>query len=411
MEYYAARLTNTEHLAQQKFNQSWAQAQELSMKMITMDQTALAYLVNTFGVNGKRKPATTSPPVSHPPNPFGQAPVAAAVGGGSIFGGSVTTAANNPANPFGQAASGGSIFGGTSGQPAISNQQPPNPFGQATNTIPAAASGGSIFGGGGALQQNTGNIFGQPSPAQQSSIFGGGGVSSPPAGIPAPSIFAQQMQQPQQQVPAQGASIFSQNVFGGGGGVIQPQQAVATNIFGQSQLPTTIPVQQQQSTNVFQQQVVPTATAAPTSIFAQAQQAIPVQQAAQPPPPNPFQNASPFGGVGTTGQTPPIGGGGNVFGNLGQMANQGAQSAFFGGGGGAGQQPQPNQVAQGGGNGVFGGQPMSGNPNPPQDAPVGGGAYSKPEELKPEQLEIYRSAAPFELGKVPHMPPPREFCF
>lgn len=391
-EYYAAMATNSTHLAVQKFNQQWQQAHEMSMKMVNMDQNTQAYLLETYGVNGKRKGfAATNPQIQG--NPFAQTtatpmpinnniggsifggganhstPVAA--GGGSIFGG----ASHTPPATGGGAIFGGSIFGGT----------------QATPSPAATGGGGSVFGGSasnsGSIFGTTtsvppsgsgGSIFGQSTasptiPATGGSIFGGGAVGTAPVGgggsifgggqatnPSAPSIFAQQNQLMQQ----------------------QPQMATG-NIFGQSQM---APQQQQtNANNIFGQPAVQSVTIAPQ------------------PPPNPFQNASPFGSGMPAGQ-PPLGG--SVFGNLGQQANQAAESAFLTGQTG----PPPQQVSTN----VFGASPFGGQQQQQMginNGTVAAGCYSRVEDLKAEMMEVYQSNAPFELGKIPNVPPTREMCF
>lgn len=348
------------------------------MQMINQDQSVLAYLVNTFGINGTKRKQNTPTATPNQANPFGQAAAIPAPMSGSIFGGG--GAVRGPATGgsiFGASANsgvhatGGSIFGATAG------------------------SGGSIFGGQSVVQapQSTGNIFGQPqlaaTPQQQPSIFGGSALSAANA---TPSVFAQQNQAMQPANLANpGGNIFSQNVFGATAAALPQQPPVANtgNIFGQSQQP---------SANIFQQH------AQQQSIFAQ----VPQQQQQQAPPPNPFQNASPFGAPPQTSAVPS----GNVFGNLGQTANQAAQVAVLGGIINNGSAPS--------GENVFGASPFGGGGQ--QMGSYGSGqplvtesmrndkAYSKSEELDPNTLMIYQSKAPFELGKIPNVPPPRNMC-
>lgn len=380
------------------------------MQMINQDQSVLAYLVNTFGINGTKKKQNTPTATPNQANPFGQAAAIPAPMSGSIFGGG--GAVRGPATGgsiFGASANSGvhatgaSIFGASanSGAPATGGSI----FGATANSaVPAtggsifgatAGSGGSIFGGQSVVQapQSTGNIFGQPqlaaTPQQQPSIFGGSALSAANA---TPSVFAQQNQamQPANLVNP-GGNIFSQNVFGATAAALPQQPPVANtgNIFGQSQQP---------SANIFQQH------AQQQSIFAQ----VPQQQQQQAPPPNPFQNASPFGAPPQTSAVPS----GNVFGNLGQTANQAAQVAVLGGIINNGSAPS--------GENVFGASPFGGGGQ--QMGSYGSGqplvtesmrndkAYSKSEELDPNTLMIYQSKAPFELGKIPNVPPPRNMC-
>lgn len=401
-EFYAARTTNTEHLAKQKFNQAWTHAQELTMKMINQDQTVMAYLVDTFGVKRKSSSSTTNPnTVNQQPGTFGMP------GTGSVFGTSTNTSFGAPV-PGAITGGGGSIFGGTGTVPQ-QNANGGSIFGGGQTTVSQATSGGSIFGGSPAaapIPPGGGSIFGQPAAAGGGSIFGG--ANSPASGG---SIFGGSPAVGT--IPSTGASIFGQpapahqssgNIFGqsqqpgifGGGAVQQPATAELTqgaNIFGQSVFGGSAPIQQQQSqpaamgnifgqsqqapTNVFQQQQIPEQP----SIFSQPQQQVPQQGA---PPPNPFQNASPFASA--PNQSLPAATGADVFGNLAQNANQAAQASIFG----------PSASQAGGGNASRGG--------------VAEDSYSRTEELSSEVLDIFKADEPFELGKIPNVAPPRVLC-
>lgn len=364
----------------------------MTMKMVNMDQSVQAYLVSTFGVNAKRKPATTATSPAAQSNPFASA-LATSPTSNNIFG-------QAQANPFGAAAPtttpqfGNSIFGGT--------QQP-----QQTTS-------GNIFGGGGgAIQsQNSGNIFGQSSMAQQPqqqqqpSIFGG--TSPQVAG--GQSIFGQQTP-----TATTGGNIFGQTVA---------TAAPTGNIFGQSQQPVAV------QANVFQQQQQPHAIPAfggpAQSIFHANQQQQPplasnnlfgqpaaAPQQPQSAPPNPFQQQqSPF-----PQQTiaPTLTSGGNVFGNVAQNAMQAAESSVFGQTHSHNQQlrePAPPQqilhpTSNQGNRNAFGGQSQNQNSGAPLNSL---NVYSKIENLKPEQLQAFQ-AQDFELGSIPNCPPPRELCF
>lgn len=394
-EWYTGRAANTQHLAQQKFNQAWAAAQEMTMKMVIMDQSVQAYLVNTFGVDAKRKPApATSPAVK--PNPFASA-LTTSPTSTNIFG-------QSQASPFGAPSnSQPSPFGAPSNSPAAAVPATTPQFG---NSIFGGAqqhqqqTTGNIFGGGGVASpvssQNTGNIFGQAvvgQQQQQPSFFGG---SSPQVGG-GQSMFGQQAP-----TAAAGGNIFGQAVT----------SAPTGNIFGQSQQPAAVQSNVfQQTPPAFGQSIFPANPQQPTpasnNIFGQpALAAVVPQQPAQPPPPNPFQQQqSPFGQQQTN--TPTATSGGNVFGNVAQNAMQAAESSVFGQSHNQTQPMQPTQQQPPNNHGsrnAFGGQS-------PHAAPLNSSnVYSKMENLKPEQLQAFQ-ARDFELGSIPNCPPPRELCF
>lgn len=223
------------------------------MKLVQMDQNTRTYLINTFGVNGKRSQQQPLKP-AQPPNPFG-----AATSGNNIFG--QPLAATN--NPFGSPVaainstnpSGGNIFG--------AQQQQPQPV-QQTN----------IFGG---AMQTQNQLMQQPHQPGVASVGGGnifGQPQSSQVAVNQGNIFGGQVQQQQQPVQQQPTNMFE-----------QPVQQLPTNIFGQPVAPTSQSMfGQQQSTG--------------NSMFGQPVVAAP-PQIAQGQPPNPFgqqqQTQSPFG--------------------------------------------------------------------------------------------------------------------
>lgn len=284
---------------------------------------------------------------------------ATAMNAGSIFGAPTS-------NPFQAATTQSSIFGAPKEQqvPAsnftfsLSQQQQPQP------QLPQQ----SIFGS--SVQSPPQNsIFGSPQPLQQqpqgSSIFG----TQPNSFTSGSSMFGggAQQQQPQAQQQQQGSSIFGQtSIFA------QPpqqqQQVPATGIFGSSQ-PQPQETFPQAAQNVFghfqaQQQITSQPQA---SLFAQPVAAPPqsifgVQQSPL------IQQAPP--------QTQPTG---SIF----QIQ----------------QQPQSTNASQ-----TFGANPFQTQPPPIDES-----AYSKPEDLTPDEMEAFQ-AEMFQVGNIPLKPPPKHLC-
>lgn len=332
-----------------------------------------SYLIDTYGVNRKKR--TSNPQVSvnsSNSNPFA-APIVAVVAdqqaGRSIFD-RIIPGSSNPSVGFGQQInpnqSQQSIFGGGG-----DNSQ----FRQSA----AATNSQSIFGGSTQVANSIG--FGQTATnSSQNSFFKLPqlGNQPPASDPPTTSIFgggapAQPQQAATTNIFAQANAAFQQtpSVFGGNSAF-----QTNTNVFAQNPLqpPPTYP-QADQPSNPFQQQA---------NIFNQPQaNQQPSQQGfGQSQPENIFQVAKPN----------------DVFGNLGTVAVHASQNNVFGGTT-TGQQQMPQQ------RNVFGQQQLSQNQSAGVEV-----MYSKMEALTAEALEAF-NANEFILGSVPTAPPPRELCF
>lgn len=196
-----------------------------------MEPITQSYLVEVFGVSGKKTATFPGDNVPSASNPFATATQPT---GSSIFGGG---------------ASNSNVFGGQqqqqSGNPFGHPNQAPGgfsfPLGRQGNSHPTPAS--SIFGGG------SSNIFSQTTATQQNQMQGGVNIMQSTGNIfgpPQPTSAFGHAPQPSQLQP--GGNIFQQNVFGGSAAVVQPMP-IQPNAFGSQ----------------------------------------------PPPPPNPFQSQSPFG--------------------------------------------------------------------------------------------------------------------
>lgn len=285
-----------------------------------------------------------------------------AFGGQSTFGGN-TTAGNN--------AFGTSSFGQPAASPfALSQigQQPteaPKPASSIFGASPFQQTQNSVFGAAPAFSNpiqptkpsglfGTGSMFGQAAAATPSGLFG---QSNQPVNPPSGNIFSSFGASTQPQAQSQGlfgAVSDNKSMFG--------QSAISSNqsVFGGNQQQTN------QSSNIF--------ASAVAQQQSNTQNVFGVQQEQQP---------SIFGQSNSVAT--------NIFQN---QSNAAAASNIF--------QNQSNVPAVGS---VFGGSVFG---QPPAEQ-VNQSAYSKMEDLKPDDLQWF-SAPNFVLGVIPTVPPPRELC-
>lgn len=310
-----------------------------------------------------------------------------------------------------QSITGSNVFGA----PTAAPQQQSNPF-QMSN---------SVFGGSQQQQptMNAGSIFGAATTASnpfqsstQSSIFGAPKEPQAPASNFTFALNQQQQPQPQQQ------SIFGSTV----------QSPPQSSIFGAPQ-----PIQQQQGSSIFgaqqntfatgssifggapqqqpQPQQQPSSIFGQTSIFAQPQ--LPQQQIPAPgifgtPLPQP-QEAFPNVFSQFQAQQPPVSQ--PQAGLFAQPLATPQQSIF-----GVPQPPmqQQQQTAAPTGSifqiqqqpqGANVQQTFGANPFQTQPPPIDESAYSKPEDLTPDELQAFQ-AETFQIGKIPLKPPPKHLC-
>lgn len=363
----------------------------------------------------------------------------------NLYNSGESTASNPPShssgNPFAISSSvsvGGqssSLFGNSS----TSQQQ--NPFGSSLFGSTAATPSSSIFGGGGTSTTNT--FFGQQS------TFGGA----------APSVFGGQNAFSQSAPSSFGSSTFGQasaSPFSLGQIGQSTESSKPSSIFGASQF--------QQTQNsifgappAFGNQIPPAkpslfATASTNSLFGQNQNPTPSGLFGQPANNQPANGL--FGSFGATQPQPPSQ---SLFGSatenksiFGQSANTN-QNVFV-----SNQQQQQQQMNQSpnifanalsqqqnnsqnvfgvqhqqeqqsifsqsnsntGGSSIFqnqtsapamGGSIFGGNSGFGQSEQISQSAYSRLEDLRPEDLECFTAVA-FIIGKIPTVPPPQELC-
>ena len=273
---------------------------------------------------------------------------------GSIFGGAPANS-----NPF-QVASQNSIFGGTKDQQTLApqpessftfslSQQTPQQsvFGMSQQSAPQS----NIFGGTQSIQQpqqqlSSGSIFGG-----QSTTFGSSSVFG------APQQQQQQIQQTQQQQQQQTGSIFGSSIFA------QTQLAASGNFGSPLQIPPQTSTFSQPATNIFggfQTTQPDPAVQSSGNVFAQPQQNIFSMQQTAPAPQSSLPTAP-----------------GAIF-QIQQSATNTQQT--------------------------FGGNPFQSQP-----PPVDENAYSKPEDLTPDELQAFQ-AEMFQVGSIPFKPPSKHLC-
>lgn len=313
--------------------------------------------------------ASTTQPTQTQQNPFqmgnifggSQPQQSTGMNAGSIFGGAAVTS-----NPF-QSSQQSSIFGGGM------KEQPQSTTSNFTFALSQPAPQQSIFGAA-AQPSPQSSMFGAAQPAQQmptSSIFGGGQTNTFGSMFAAPAQQPQLPQQQQQQLQQQTSLPFGTSMFA-------PSQQVppSTGLFSQAQqVPGSFGQAQQApaQSSLFQQ--------ATGNIFSQFQ----AQSLAQPPSnANIFAQSAalPAQNVFGVQQAPP------------QQAPSVPSGSIF-----QIQQPSTNQPQQG-----FGGNPFQTQPPPVDDS-----AYSKPEDLTPDEMQAFQSES-FTLGQIPLKPPPKHLC-
>lgn len=359
-------------------------------------------------------------------------------------------------NPF--AVSSGGSGGQTSSLFGTNTTQQPNPFGNSLfgSTTASSTSASGIFGGGvgsGSTNTPTNSFFGQQTSfgnsGQTASVFGGqntfGGSTASSFGTssfgqPSASPFSlSQIAQPtdaSKQSSLFGASQFQQtqhSIFGAApafGSQVQPTKPSglfsspsSNSLFGQSQTAPSSGLFGQPANNVIQ----PANTGSMFSSFGAS------TPSTQPQPQGLFgaasENKSMFGQSVNSSQSmfganqQQINQSSNIFANALAQQQNNSQSIF----GVQHQQEPPQQQQQSifnqsnsntGGSNIFqnqanvpaiGGSAFGGNSGFGQAEQLSQSAFSKLEDLQPEDLEWFKAAA-FVLGHIPTVPPPKELC-
>ncbi|GAB0087869.1 hypothetical protein DMENIID0001_022230 [Sergentomyia squamirostris] len=402
---------------QEDFKRVTAVAFDKMSKMAMPDAGVKKYLVDIYGLNGRKTRQMTSTQstfgnpsifdrissnaVTEASSVFGggtTTTVAGGFGGNSVFGGNSTFTAQ-PKSIFGQQ----SVFSQQQQQPAQSifnqNQQTNSIFKPAQLSAVQPASGGNIFtqsmqqqpqqsafGGQSAFSSTTNaasSIFGggfsntNTQPMSTESLFGGANATSVFGQNQNASVFAQNpptFGQNSQNPPAFGQtpSVFGQTHSQFGQPVVAPPsftaQTAPQSVFGQPPQPAP-PVQpqpmsvfsptnppQQQQQNVFQ---AVSQSPGQQSVFAMT----PAQEQANPPVSSVFATPSPY-----------------------EASNPATRTSVF--------SPATNAFA-----------PADSSQKSANQAYL----YSKLEDLTPEQLQAFQ-ADTFEMGKIPTVPPPVDLC-
>lgn len=344
-------------------------------------------------------------------NLFGGGNTASATSGGSLFGGSTFSNANNTSAFGGGASQSNSLFGGAATSGPFSQQNTNTPFAMASTTNQPSsglfgAQSNPVFGGGatfgnqvkpspfgqansGTFGQttNTGNIFGQNTSAaqpfgapQQTNLFASAAAQNQTTSLFGGMQQQQTMQsdnpfaaatanwakpvQPQQQPQA---SPFQNNAFGGNANAFGQNANMVQPLFGGvSQANPMNPVQAAQAP-------------APQSLQQQQQSIFGTSTfGAQQPAVAPVQ--TPFGG-------------GNIF-QTAQEQSQPTQPLF-----GGQQQQQQHQHVQ---------QNPFGAPAP-QPIQQSKSLYTPMDSLSQEEIEAFNNNK-FDINKIPTKPPPMELC-
>lgn len=280
----------------------------------------------------------------------------------------------------------------------VASPQTQNPF-QLSNvfggsqTQTPALNAGSIFGG--APANNPFQV------AAQNSIFGGPKDQQPPASNftfslssqqsvfgskPESSIFGESQQIHQQQQQPSAGSIFggqASNTFGASSVFAAPQQ----------QLP-------QQASSIFGSSVFAPSQPAPPGIFSSSQQIAPQSSTFSQATNNVFGGfqAQPDPAIQNTGSMftqPPQ----NVF-SMQQTQAPAQQISISTATGTVFQIQQPTAIAK---------QAFGANPFQTQPPAVDESAYSRPEDLTPDEMQVFQ-AETFQLGNIPFKPPPKHLC-
>lgn len=307
--------------------------------------------------------SVSTQPTQTQQNPFqmgnifgGNQPQQSTMNAGSIFGGAAATN-----NPF-QSSQQNSIFGGGM------KEQPQSTASNFTFALSQPAPQQSMFSAA-AQSSPQSSMFGAAQPAQQmptSSIFGGGQTNT------FGSMFAAPAQQPQPQLQQQ--QLQQQTSMPFGSSMFAPSQQVppSTTLFSQAQ---------QVPGSFGQAQQAPAFQQATGNVFSQFQAQSPPQQ---PNNANMFTQSAalPTQNVFGVQQAPP------------QQVPSAPSGSIF-----QIQQPLTNQPQQ-----SFGANPFQSKPPPIDDS-----AYSKPEDLTPDEMQEFQSES-FTLGKIPLKPPPKHLC-
>ncbi|XP_055694281.1 uncharacterized protein LOC129796400 [Lutzomyia longipalpis] len=407
--FYLAKMENRLPQFQEEFKRITGIAFEKMSKLMLSDPAVKNYLIDIFGINGKRSRQVKSGGTFA--NTFGSGDTGG--GGKSIFdriSSNVSTEA--PQSAFG--APTGSSFGGAS-----------SIFGGQSSFAPQAAPQKSIFGQQQSVfaSQQSQSIFGQ---SQQTNSF----FKLPQLGAPQAAsggnIFAQSSFGAPPSAPASAFPAATNNSIFGSGGFSNTQPMSTESIFGGGGNTGGSFGQQnsafgQTPSSQFGQSVLapPSFAAPPQSVFGQpqqmAQQSQPMQQAQDggfgqmmmQQQPNMQQVQQPHGNLQQTPfgvqQAPPQ----SVFGNVNatqQPQQQQPVSSVFTNPSPFAQSNQPPPSVPRMNPPAFGAPP----PSQPPAAQLAH-FYSKIDELTPQDLEAFKADA-FELGKIPTMPPPIELC-